>query len=118
MKTTQRKAMELALEVLSGSYAVHPDEAIAALQDALHELEQKPHCWFRCEDGEPIYYKSKCWDDLTPLYAAPVRTKDLTDDEILKALGAKSYDECSERELADAILDARAVIAADREKNK
>ena len=39
-----------------------------------------------------------------PLYAAPVRTKDLTDEEILK--------------ITDSLIDARAVIAADREKNK
>lgn len=43
---------------------------------------------------------------------------DLTDDEVLKSLGANSYDEYSERELANAVLDARAVITAFKEKNK
>ena len=50
----------------------------------------------------------------TNLYAAPVRTKDLTDDEIVEALG---YDK-SYRLKRWVLDDARAVIAADREKNK
>ncbi len=45
-----------------------------------------------------------------PLYAAPVRTKDLTDDEI-EEIGKSYFDEWS-------FGFARAVIAADREKNK
>lgn len=44
------------------------------------------------------------------LYAAPVRTKDLTDDEI-DEIGKSYFDEWS-------FGFARAVIAADREKNK
>ena len=55
-------------------------------------------------------------------FAALVRAErewvDLTDDEVLKSLGANSYDEYSERELANAVLDARAVITAFKEKNK
>ena len=47
---------------------------------------------------------------VTPLYAAPVRTKDLTDDEV-----AKAYMECTG---GDIIARCRAVIALDREKNK
>ena len=46
----------------------------------------------------------------TPLYAAPVRTKDLTDDEI-EEIGKSYFDEWS-------FGFARAVIAADREKNR
>ena len=46
----------------------------------------------------------------TKLYAAPVRTKDLTDDEI-EEIGKSYFDEWS-------FGFARAVIAADREKNK
>ena len=45
----------------------------------------------------------------TSLYAAPVRTKDLTDDEV-----AKAYMECTG---GDIIARCRAVIAADRRKN-
>ena len=47
-------------------------------------------------------------ETFTPLYAAPVRTKDLTDDEIWDCLP----------EHPDNTEFARAVIAADREKNK
>ena len=46
----------------------------------------------------------------TKLYAAPVRTKDLPDDEV-----AKAYMECTG---GDIIARCRAVIAADREKNR
>ena len=52
------------------------------------------------------YYKHH----MTPLYAAPVRTKDLTDDEIEAIHG------CPPAEWVRRF--ARAVIAADREKNK
>ena len=48
---------------------------------------------------------------VTPLYAAPVRTKDLTDDEIYPLYNEPTSDR-------EAIEFARAVIAADREKNK
>ena len=48
----------------------------------------------------------------TKLYAASVRTKDLTDDEIEKAVENIIFDENFD------IKIARAVIAADREKNK
>ena len=50
----------------------------------------------------------------TKLYAAPVRTKDLTDDELMDLArneGAMLFD-------CEKIDFARAVIAADREKNK
>ena len=46
----------------------------------------------------------------TKLYAAPVRTKDLTDDEIAQAVGSP-LDEVY-------LADFRAVIAAYKEKNK
>ena len=46
----------------------------------------------------------------TPLYTAPVRTNDLTDDEIVEL-----WRECDGMSVEDY---ARAVIAADREKNK
>ena len=53
-------------------------------------------------------------EDGMKIYAAPVRTKDLTDDEIRDALDGCEYDEDTPFE----ITEARAVIAADREKNK
>lgn len=46
----------------------------------------------------------------TKLYAAPVRTKDLTDEEIEDAVGWTMTEQ--------SILDCRAVIAADRKKNR
>ena len=58
-------------------------------------------------------YEVRLFDRLpeeTPLYAAPVRTKDLTDEEIEDAVGWTMTEQ--------SILDCRAVIAADREKNK
>jgi hypothetical protein len=48
----------------------------------------------------------------TPLYTAPVRTKDLTDDEIFKIFYSDG------KEPIDNYEFARAVIAADRRKNK
>ena len=83
-------------------------------------MTDKPVLWHNPEDLYDIttVYDPEYHQGWISLYAAPVRTKDLTDDEIWKALGAKSYDDQSERELADAISDARAVIAAHKEKNK
>ena len=58
---------------------------------------------------------SKLPDGEYKLYAAPVRTKDLTDDEISDAIFGKG----SLLRLHDHnIRDYRAVIAADRDKNK
>jgi hypothetical protein len=57
---------------------------------------RKRRIWWECIEGAG-----------TPLYAAPVRTKDLTDDEIDRIACNVSHKEF-----------ARAVIAADREKNK
>ena len=48
-----------------------------------------------------------------PLYAAPVRTKDLTDDEIAMCMGKDLWNVYKNE-----VDFARAVIAADREKNK
>ena len=62
-----------------------------------------------CLDGRPIFNGVGKVEVGQPLYATPVRTKDLTDDEIDKAFwdaGGTDLDGC------------RAVIAADREKNK
>ena len=49
-----------------------------------------------------------------PLYAAPVRTKDLTDDEIAAVTGYRKSG--ATWPVVEEV--ARAVIAADREKNK
>ena len=53
--------------------------------------------------------------DGQPLYTHPVRTKDLTDDEIFEILELQN---CPKSELKYWFHDARAVIAAYKEKNK
>ena len=89
-----------------GEFSTRMDETITALREALAEqAEQELVCidWDTKTD-EPIIG-----------YAAPVRTKDLTDDEISDVI----HGEGSPLRLHDyAIRDFRAVIAADREKNK
>ena len=55
-------------------------------------------------------------DTVTPLYASPVRTKDLTDDEI-ETIFEYWYSQ-PETEVWSTVDLARAVIAADRELNK
>ena len=81
------------------------------------QAEQEPVAWGRVFDGDiidcicPEEHALNEGDYTIPLYAAPVRTKDLTDDEIYTL-----YSEpCSDREMVEF---ARAVIAADRELNK
>ena len=82
------------------------------------QAEQEPVAW-RCtrndisdinyaDDAESLKYFERRNYDIEPLYAAPVRTKDLTDVDLWK-LWEKSDSN---------IAFARAVIAADREKNK
>lgn len=92
------------------------DEAITALREALagdnmsptEQAEQEPVAWM--QDSIELYVKDRPdnWHTI-PLYAAPVRIKDLTDDEIHKCMNGNFY---------NALDFARAVIAADREKNK
>ena len=87
-----------------GEFSTRMDEAITALRKASAEqAEQEPVCidWDTKTD-EPIMG-----------YAAPVRTKDLTDGELDIFVSEKTMDmRMTLREFA------RAVIAADREKNK
>ena len=80
------------------------------------DMVQEPVAWMN-QDGwcSKIKPEDAGW---TPLYAAPVRTKDLTDDEIeLLANHELRYLQES-YELTGVFDFARAVIAADREKNK
>ena len=89
-------------------------------------VKQEPVAW--CEltkageiayfDGKPIIMPGKIGNDChpTPLYAAPARTKDLTDDEIhdvFKSLGFSLADPRTED-----FSVARAVIAKFKEKNR
>ena len=95
---------------------------LTALRDALAVSEQRTE---EQAEQEPVAWRAKRPDDSwgygdapvpvlpfdTPqkLYAAPVRTKDLTDEEIEKAIVHRTV---------NWLTNARAVIAADREKNK
>ena len=76
------------------------------------QAEQEPVAWMNEINGFICKEKTRSYH--VPLYTVPVRTKDLTDDEISRVwmlngggLAANCYHEF-----------ARAVIAADREKNK
>ena len=80
------------------------------------QAEQEPMYFLLTDDHTWLSISKKTYDGLLPnyrmkCYTHPVRTKDLTDDEIYTL-----YSEpCSDREMVEF---ARAVIAADREKNK
>ena len=95
-------------------------EIVALEAELAEQAEQEPVAWW---DGkEDAFFEHELCglkapaDFHIPLYAAPVRTKDLTDDEIhdvFKSLGFSLADPRTED-----FSVARAVIAADREKNK
>ena len=89
-------------------------------------VEQEPVAWMyvnldgECEEigyGKDYLKGSEFMSEFQPLYTAPVRTKDLTDDEIRFWIGRFPFllNEESEKWI---IGFARAVIAAYREKNK
>ena len=88
----------------------------AGMADAkrIQQAEQEPvACIIHTEEGDYLDWNSKgyCfYTGETPLYAAPVRTKDLTDDDVAKIKGF--YAQASFETIV------RAAIAADREKNK
>ena len=110
------------------------DEAIAAIRTVKESLTIEPVCFgclyqggrleiFKTREMAQKYVNGSLRNGadvkLIELYAAPVRTKDpcnplqdLTDDEICKANKTEIPD-CQ-----DLVDFARAVIAADREKNK
>ena len=130
----ERAAMQQALEALERSHQYideyHPEwiqvrfeneGAITALREALAEqAEQEPVAWVAEDvcDGQFINGRKRriWWECIegagTPLYAAPVRTKDLTDDEIYPLYPEGPM--CDK----DMIDFARAVISKFKEKNK
>ena len=134
MTQKERAAMQQALEALE-VYEIKLNsrlcnEAITALRAALAEQEEQsqladatlePVAWVTAKEsfcGFPkLVFSETQKDGYKPLYATPVRTKDpcnplqdLTDDEIDKIVAEST---------GLLYLDfARAVIAADREKNK
>ena len=111
------KLREKAQQALGALEAAGYGNSYAAieLREALaDQAEQEPFGVLNTRGGVNICAVQKPLLAGTKLYAAPVRTKDLTDDEILK---------CDERshgntEWTKKKAFARAVIAADREKNK
>ena len=109
MEQPMNKLEQAAREVVrQHSMECLSDKAITALREALAEQAEQ----------EPVvkihkYNEFQTLGSLnlpigTKLYAAPVRTKDLTDDEIAEIFSKYASD----------LYKARAVIAADREKNK
>ena len=118
MTPKERAAMQQALiylDAIINGEGVKPyqlEGTAFTLREVLAEqAEQEPVAWIKLnEDGVYI-------EDVTgfPVYAAPVRTKDLTDDEIMKI----NVDTAGIVPTCDRQFHfARAVIAADREKNK
>ena len=73
---TQTEALRLALQELELEEAQthYPSRAlvnaITAIKAAL-EAKDEPVAWYRNEDGIRIYYESKVWDDVIPLYTTP-----------------------------------------------
>ena len=91
--------------------------ALKAVLDAWNNVEQEPVAWVDLEQWQSGEYdcftSEKVADYMTPLYAAPVRQVDLTDDELNRL--RHNIDWTAEWSYVNF---ARAVIAADREKNK
>ena len=121
MTTKLEQAARQALGALVRAEAMYgqPNADIqTALREALSEqAEQEPVGYFAYDEEHDI------WEELTgpnapgatPLYAAPVRTKDLTDDEAQKLW----HDTSSIVPMwAHHLHFARAVIAAYKEKNQ
>ena len=116
------KLREKAQQALGALEAAGYGNSYAAieLREALAEqAEQEPVAYLRM-GSDQRFVVTKAAEELVAdkfheLYAAPVRTKDLTDDEIEESLRNidyfKTYSQIR-------IAAARAVIAADREKNK
>ena len=113
------EALEEAYEngFLTGITGLKTIDVLTTLREALAEqAEQEPVAWGRVFDGDiidcicPEEHALNEGDYTIPLYASPVRTKDLTDDEIREMFNGYVAPET--------LLMFRAVIAKDREKNK
>ena len=98
-----------------------PKKAAAIEKAKMRKAEQKPVAVVEITYGrEPECYVTGNIDDFPEgvfkLYAAPVQQVDLTDDEIAKAIAPFQHEFIA---TGRTIMNfARAVIAADREKNK
>ena len=108
-----REKAQQALGALEAAGYGNSYAAIELREALVEQAEQEPVAWIHQLDfgRECGVTPNQVSDEQVPLYAAPVRTKDLTDDEISRLWYDSSY--------GDSGIDfARAVIAADREKNK
>ena len=119
MTPKERAAMQQALEALEldvGCPNIVAEEAITALREALAEqAEQEPDYFGLTHDHTWLSIEKKQYDKLKPegrmaCYAAPVRTKDLTDEELNDIWYGNTK--------GGWLGLFRAVIAADRELNK
>ena len=97
-------------------------KVLREMLDAHEQAEQEPVAWVNADnldnllnDRTTTIQGNRSFFRATPLYAAPVRTKDLTDDEAQKLWNDTSS---IVPMWAHHLHFARAVIAADREKNK
>ncbi len=113
-KAKMRKATRAEKIVRPGMYEV-PAEQPEQEPVAEVVLRNQTVGFGRTEERKDVMFLADV-DVGSKLYAAPVRTKDLTDDEIEAVVNAED----SKHILRDAteLEIARAVIAADREKNK
>ena len=113
LNTTTDDDIKLVAEIAwkNGAYCAEQAE-----QEPVYAFRRKGQDSFcTCDKERYEELADKPWMfEVTTFYAAPVRTKDLTDDEIVEAV---RYDK-SYRLKRWVLDDARAVIAADREKNK
>ena len=137
LEQAARQALEALESCNVGNWSMAFDEfavveAITALREVLavseqRTEEQEPVAWaLTSENGEVLdcishTYKvtQPCTVDYDePLYAAPVHTVDLTDDEIAAIVREAARGSAINRDGSTSHRIARAVIAADREKNQ
>ena len=94
---------------VTGNIDDFPEGVFKLYAAPVEPVKQEPVAWVDKERMQSIAWLKAAPEHGTKLYAAPVRTKDLTDDDIRKL-----WDDAE----LDITWFARAVIAADREKNK
>ena len=102
-------------ESLTGGEQWSPDDmAYRPSGLSMEQAEQEPVAFVSevYQSRHTLEWNGRSLPVGTLLYAAPIRTKDLTEDEIFQFQKEIQYAD------VDPITFARAVIAADREKNK
>ena len=116
MDKLREAARQVVANGVQGTYAKYysvPPADFEALREALAEQAEQEPVGHLCEAsfgrGQVFWFNKPA--DNTPLYATPVCTKDLTDDEI-----DSIWNSCGDLTLKYKF--ARAVIAAYKEKNK